>query len=459
MARMRLGAQLRHAWNAFVSDRQDATIAREQNFSRFYGASSGFNNGSSKMRHANDKTILTAIYTRMAVDAANVEFRHVRLDDDEQYKETIKSNLNECLSVSANIDQASIAFFLDVYISLFDNGYIAIVPTDTTINPDVSGGWDVQNLRVGEILNFYPKHVRVNVYDENVGERFPLTLPKDFVACVYNPFYSVMNDGASVVQRLVRKLAILDTVDEASASGKLDMIIQLPYTVRGETKIRQAEERHKLLESQLENSSLGIGYIDQTEKVIQLNRPLENSLMSQIEYLIQLLYTQLGLTPEIMNGSADEKTMLNYMNRTIAPLNNAVRQAMHRSFLTKTARTQGQAIMKFWDPFQLLPLSQIAEIADKLIRNEVLTANELRPKLGYKPHPDPQANMLRNPNMPIKDQPDGAGDPAAAGVGGPDSQIDPNAPDPFPPPDDNQPLFDAMNEAIDNAAKELGIDV
>lgn len=452
----RLGKQLRHAWNAFVADQELQSRANDNSFSPYYGRG-GYNSSTVRLRHASDKTILTALYTRMAVDAAGVDFRHVRLDEDGQYKEDIKSNLNECLSVEANIDQASIAFFLDVYLSLFDNGCIALVPTDTTLNPNMTGGWDVTKMRVGEVLQFYPQHVRVSAYDESIGERKEIVVPKEIVAIVYNPFHTVMNDGSSVLQRLVRKLSLLDAVDEASASGKLDVLIQLPYTIRGEAKQARAKDRHTQLEEQLKGSSLGIGYIDAAEKVVQLNRPAENSLMSQIEYLVTLLYSQLGLTPEIMNGSADEKTMLNYMNRTIAPLNKAVKQAMVRSFLTKTARTQGQTVMTFWDPFQLLPLSAIADIADKLSRNEILTPNEIRPKLGFKPHSDPNANKLSNSNM-------GGGNNAALDANGnpipdPAAVPDPNAVPAPPAPDPNQPLFDQMNQILDGASKDLGVDI
>lgn len=443
MARSRLGKQLRHAWNAFVADREAASIANEGQYSRYYGRSAS-NGTSTRLRHASDKTILTAIYTRMAIDAAGVDFRHVRLDDDDQYKEDIKSNFNDCLTVEANIDQSALAFFLDIYLSLFDNGCIALVPTDTTINPDVSGGWDILKMRVGEVVDFTPQHVVVSVYDEAVGERKTLTLPKGFVAIVYNPFHTVMNDGASVLQRLVRKLAILDSVDEASASGKLDLLIQLPYTIRGKTKQDQATARQTMLEDQLKGSTLGIGYIDASEKVVQLNRPAENSLMSQIEYLVQLLFSQLGLTPDIMNGSADEKTMLNYMNRTIAPLTRAVKQAMIRSFLTKTARTQGQTVMTFWDQWQFIPLSEMANLINSLLRNEVIAANEIRPKIGFKPHPDPNANKLSNSNMP----------------GGNNAALDSNGapiPEVVPAPDPNQALFDQMNEILDGAEKDLGV--
>lgn len=448
MARSRLGAQLRHAWNAFVADREATAVASAGNYSRYFG---GSNNPSvNRLRHASDKTILTAIYTRMAIDAAGVDFRHVRLDDDGQYKEDIKSNFNDCLTVEANIDQAAFAFFLDVYLSLFDNGCIAIVPTDTTINPDVSGGWDILKMRVGEIVDFKPQHVMVSVYDEQSGERRTIPLGKDFVGIVYNPFHTVMNDGSSVLQRLVRKLAILDTVDEASASGKLDLLIQLPYTIRGKTKQDQATVRQNMLEDQLKGSTLGIGYIDASEKVVQLNRPAENSLMGQIEYLIQLLFSQLGLTPDIMNGSADEKTMLNYMNRTIAPLTKAVKQAMVRSFLTKTARTQGQSVMTFWDQWQFIPLSEMANLVNSLMRNEAITANEIRPKIGFKPHPDPNADKLSNANMP-------GGNNAALDANGNPIPETPVAPDAGVAPDPNQALIDQMNEILDGAEKDLGV--
>lgn len=438
----RFGTQLRHAWNAFTSDREATSLRNNQRVSPWYGSSSNSNPNQRRMRHVNDKTILTAVYVRMAVDATGVDFRHIRVDENGQYKEDMKSYLNECLSVEANIDQAAAAFFMDIYMSMFDNGYLAIVPIDTTLNPDMTGGWDVQNMRVAEILEFYPQHVRVSVLNEKTGQRQELVLEKRFCAIVYNPFYSVMNDGASVLQRLVRKLSILDVVDEASASGKLDVLIQLPYTVRGETKRKQAADRHSDLQSQLTGSALGIGYIDATEKVIQLNRPAENSLMNQIEYLVNLLYTQLGLTPAVMNGSATEAEMLNYMNRTIAPLNRAVKQAMIRSFLTKTARTQGQTIITFWDPFQLLPLSAIADIADKLSRNEILSPNEIRPKLGFKPHDDPNANKLSNSNMP-------GGNSAAQG-GSAEAASAPAA--------GTDDLFAEINGILDGAFKDLGVD-
>jgi hypothetical protein len=447
-SRSRLGKQLRHAWNAFVSDREDASIAANNSYSRYFGRS-GQQSGSVRLRHASDKTILTAIYTRMAIDAAGVDFRHVRKDENGQYKEDIDSNFNQCLTIEANIDQSPLAFFLDVYLSLFDNGFIALVPTDTTLNPSVSGGWDILKMRVGEVVDFRPQHVMVSVYDEAVGERKTIPLAKTQVALIYNPFYAVMNDGASVLQRLVRKLSLLDTVDDASAKGKLDLLIQLPYTIRGKTKEQQATSRQLMLEDQMQNSPLGIGYIDATEKVVQLNRPVENNLMGQIEYLVNLLFSQLGLTPEIMNGTADDKAMLNYMNRTITPLTKAVKQGMVRSFLTKTARTQGQDVMTFWDQWQFIPLSEMANLVNSLLRNEVVTANEIRPKIGFKPHADPNADKLSNANMP------GGNNAALDANGAPisDAGVAGEADDP------NQPLFDEMNSVLDNAAKDLGVDV
>lgn len=461
MARPRtsLGKQLRHAWNAFVSDREDAAIANANNYSRYYGRGST-NAGSVRLRHASDKTILTAIYTRLALDAAAVDFRHVRKDENGLYKEDIDSYLNRCLTLDANIDQSAFALFMDIFLSMFDNGCVAIVPTDTTLNPLMSGGWDVMKIRTGEITEFRPQHVMVSVYDEQTGERKTLPLGKDVVAIAYNPFAAVMNDGASVLQRLVRKLSILDTVDEASAKGKLDLLIQLPYQIRGKSKEDQATRRQETLEDQMANSPLGIGYIDATEKVIQLNRPVENNLMTQIEYLVNLLYSQLGLTPEIMNGTADEKAMLYYMNRTIGPLTKAVRQALARTFLTQTARTQGQDIMTFFDQWQFIPLSEMANLVNALMRNEAITANEIRPKIGFKPHPDPNADKLSNANMPggnnaaldANGQPIPGTDPGAAGT--PEAGVAPDS-----GPDPNDALFKDLNGILDGAAKDLGVNI
>lgn len=348
----------------------------------------------------NERSIISSIYTRLSVDVAGIDIRHARTDDDERYTGDINSNLNECLTVEANLDQAARAFRQDVALTLFDRGVVAIVPVDTTLDPSISGSFDVKTLRVGEIVSWMPEHVRVSLYNEKVGRREEITLEKKFVAIVENPFYSVMNEPNSTLQRLIRKLNLLDASDDAAAAGKLDLIIQLPYVVKSEARRQQAQQRAKDIEFQLKSNKYGIAYTDGTEKVTQLNRPAENKLLDQVEYLVNQLYTQLGLTAEVMNGTADEKTMLNYMNRTIEPIVDAIVQSMRRTFLTKTARSQNQTIMAFRDPFKLLPLSEIAEIADVFSRNEILSSNELRQKIGVKPSKDPKADELINANMP-----------------------------------------------------------
>jgi len=326
--------------------------------------------------------------------------RHVRLDDEKRYKEDIDSGLNNCLTVEANIDQAARAFRQDIALTLFDRGVAALVPVDTTISPETSGGYDILTLRVGEITQWFPQHVRISVYNEESAQREEITLHKTAVAIVENPLYSVMNEPNSTLQRLLQKLNLLDVVDEQSASGKLDIIIQLPYVIKSEARREQAEQRRKDIEFQLKGSQYGIAYTDGTEKITQLNRPAENNMMAQIEYLTQMLYGQLGLTEEVMNGTADEKAMLNYWNRTIEPVLSAITEAMIRTFLTKTARTQKQTVAFFRDPFRLVPIENIAEIADKFTRNEIMTSNEMRQVVGMAPHPDPKADKLMNSNMP-----------------------------------------------------------
>lgn len=324
----------------------------------------------------------------------------MRLDKEDRYKEDIKSGLNECLTVEANLDQAARAFRLDIALTLFDLGVLAIVPVDTTLDPSQGTGWDVKSLRVGKIVQWMPEKVRVSVYNEKRGMREDVTLDKRFVAIVENPLYAVMNEPNSTLQRLIRKLNLLDTIDEQSSSGKLDLIIQLPYVVKSEARRQQATQRRNEIHDQLRGSKYGIAYTDGTEKITQLNRPVENNLLKQVEYLTQMLYTQLGLTEEVMNGTANEATMLNYNNRTIEPILGAIVEAMHRTFLTKTARSQGQAIRYFRDPFKLVPISQIAEIADKLARNEIASSNDIRQAIGWKPSSDPKADELINSNMP-----------------------------------------------------------
>lgn len=390
--------KLQHAWNAFKSN-EDNTFQSTFNV----GPSSGSSRPDRpRLMISNERSIVSAIYNRMAMDFAAVVIRHVRLDGQERYKETLKTDLNNCLTVEANVDQAAQAFKHDLAMSLFEEGYIAIVPIDTTLDPTKTGGYDIQTMRVGKIVEWLPRHVRVNVYDDRPGKgtHKDVVLEKKHVAVVPNPFYAVMNERSSTLQRLIRKLNLLDTIDEQSGSGKLDLIIQLPYVIKSETRKAQALQRREDIEFQLKNSKYGIAYAEATEKITQLNRPAENNLMAQIEYLVSMLYGQLGLTPEILNGTADEKTMINYHNRTIKPLLVAVTEAMSRSFITKTGRSQGQAIKFFRDPFELTSVSTMAEVADKFTRNEIMTSNEIRSFMGIMPSTDPKADELRNSNMP-----------------------------------------------------------
>jgi hypothetical protein len=348
----------------------------------------------------NERSIITSVYTHIAMDAAAIPIRHVQLDEDDRYIGERQSGLNNCLKVEANLDQGARAFRQDIVMSLFDKGAIAVVPVDTSVKPENAGAFDILTMRVGEILHWYPQHVLVSAYNEKTGRREEILLEKKFVAIVENPLYDIMNQPNSTAQRLIRKLGLLDAVDEQSSSGKLDMVIQLPYVIKSESRKEQAEMRRKDIEFQLRGSQYGIAYIDGTEKITQLNRPVENNLLKQIEYLTTMLYGQLGITPEVMNGTADEKTMINYYNRTIEPILTAIVEAMRRSFLTKTARTQKQSIEFFRDPFKLVPLGELAEITDKMTRNEVLTSNEIRQAIGYRPANDPKADQLLNSNMP-----------------------------------------------------------
>lgn len=396
-----------HAWNAFIN--LDAKMLPFD-----IGAAYGIRPDRVRLNLSNERSIISSIYTRLSIDVASVDIRHVRVDDDRRFQEEIDSGLNDCLTVEANIDQAARAFRQDVVMTLFDRGVCGIVPVDTTINPSISGSFDIKTLRVGHITAWYPKHVKVDLYNEAEGRREEVILEKKFVAIVENPLLAVMNEPSSTLQRLIRKLNLLDAVDEQSSSGKLDIIIQLPYVVKSEARRQQADQRRKDLEFQLKGSQYGIGYIDGTEKVTQLNRPAENNLLQQVQYLTDMLYSQLGLTPEVMNGTADEKAMLNYNNRTIEPILAAIVEAMRRTFLTKTARKQRQTIMYFRDPFRLVPIEQIAEIADKFTRNEIASPNDMRTVVGWKPSKDPKADELKNRNMPeAKDVP--AGNPSPSG--------------------------------------------
>lgn len=364
------------------------------------GSGFGSRQDRTRLRYSNERSLLASIYTRLALDVANIDIRHVQEDDQGRYLEDVKSDLNECLTVEANIDQAATHFRRDIILTLCDVGTAVIVPVITTGDPYLSGSYDIRNLRVGEVVAWGPKAVRVKLYNEDTGRLEEISVDKRIAAIVENPFYAVMNESSSTLKRLIHKLNLLDAVDDQVSSGKLDLIIQLPYVVKSEARRTQANQRRTDIEHQLKGSKYGIAYTDGTEKITQLNRPAENNLLAQIEYLTNLLYIQLGLTPEVMNGTADEATMLNYMNRTIGSFVTAIVEAMHRSFLTKTARTQGKAIKAFRDPFKLVPIADIAEIADKFTRNEILSANEIRQIIGIKPSRDPKADELRNSNMP-----------------------------------------------------------
>jgi hypothetical protein len=389
--------RLKHAWNAFIFQEKHPNEAVK---SSDIGPSYTYRPDRTRYRRYNEKTIIGAIYARIAIDTAAVPIRHVRLDENRQYSSDIASGLNDCLTVEANIDQSARAFIQDAVQTLFDEGVIAILPVDTTLNPMTTGGYDINSMRVGRITQWFPKYVRVRAYNENKGVQEEVVVPKSMVAIVENPLYTVMNEPSSTLQRLLRKLSLLDAVDEQSASGNLDIIIQLPYVIKTEARRAEAEKRLKEIEFQLKGSQYGIAYTDGTEKITQLNRPAENNLMDQVTFLTTMLYGQLGLTEEVMNGTALEAVMLNYYNRTIEPILAAITGAMIRTFLTKTARSQGQSILYIRDPFKLVPVADLAEIADKFTRNEVLSSNDMRSIIGFTPSSDPKANVLLNKNIP-----------------------------------------------------------
>lgn len=386
--------RLQHAWNAF--NNKDPTPVPSVDF--YYGGSS-YNQSKRHSSYSNERSIINSIFNRIAADVAAVDIRNVRLDDKGRFKEMIDSGLNNCLSVEANVDQTGRVMIQDAVMSMFDEGVVAIVPVDTTINPLLSNGYDIKTLRTGKIKEWMPKHVKVELYDENTGRRREVVLPKKMVAIIENPFYSIMNEPNSTLQRLIRKLNLLDAVDEQSSAGKLDLIIQLPYVIKTEARKQQAEKRRKDIEMQLAGSKYGIAYTDGTERITQLNRPVENNLMNQIKYLTETLMGQLGITNEILNGTANEETMRNYQNRIIAVICTAFVEEMRRKFLTKAARTQGQSISFFQDYFKLIPVSALADIADKFTRNEILSSNEVRSIIGMKPSDDPKADELRNKNL------------------------------------------------------------
>lgn len=389
---LNIGSRLKRAWNAFTN--RDPTGGYKS-----VGPGYSLSPSRPRLSRGNEKSIVNAVLTRIAMDAAAIDIKHCRLDKNGRYLEDVDSPLNDCFNLSANIDQTGRAFKLDVYLSLLDEGCIALVPIDTTDNPDDTNSYDINSMRVCRILDWYPRHVRVLAYNDRTGEKEELVMSKSQVAIIENPAYSVMNEPNSTMQRLKKKLSLLDATDEQSASGKLDLIIQLPYAVKGELRRQQAEERRKDIEDQLMNGKYGIAWTDGTEKITQLNRSVENNLMKQIEYLTNLFYSQLGVTQSVMDGTADEKTMLNYNNRTIEPLVAAVVDEVKRKFLTKTSRTKGQSISYFTDPFKLVPVDNIAEIADKFTRNEIMTSNEIRQIIGMKPSNDPKADQLVNSNI------------------------------------------------------------
>lgn len=389
---MTFGDRLRHAWNAFTN--RDPTYGF-----RGYGPSHTYRPDRPRFTRGNERSIVNAVYNRVAMDVSAIEINHVRLDEDGRYLETIKSGLNECLTLEANIDQTGRALIQDVVMSMFDEGVVAIVPVDTTMNPIVTGSYDINSMRVAKILEWFPDRVRLQIYNDRKGEKEEIILPKKMVAIIENPLYSIINEPSSTMQRLIRKLNLLDAIDEQSGSGKLDLIIQLPYVIKTKARRDQAEERRKQIEEQLAGSKYGIAYTDGTERITQLNRPVENNLFKQVEYLTEMLYSQLGITKTILDGTADEQTMLNYNNRTIEPIISAITEEMKRKFLTKTARSQGQSIKFFRDPFKLVPISQLAEIADKFTRNEISSKNEIRQIIGWKPSDDPKADQLINSNI------------------------------------------------------------
>lgn len=386
-----LTSRIKNAWNAF-RNRDPTMLYREPGMSYTYRPDRV------RFSRGNERSIVTSVYNRIAMDVAAITIKHCRLDKNGRYIEDINSGLNDCLTLEANIDQTSRAFMQDAVISMFDEGVVALVPVDTTSDPTIPGSFDIRTMRTGKIVEWFPNSVKINVYNDRTGRKEDIIMPKKSVAIINNPLYSVINETNSTMQRLVRKLNILDAIDEQSGSGKLDLIIQLPYVVKGEMKQKQADDRRNSIIDQLKGP-YGIAYTDATEKVTQLNRPVENNLMKQIEYLTNMLYSQIGMTPSVLDGTADEKTMLNYNNRTIEPIVSAFVDAMKRVFLTKTARTQGQTIMCFRDPFKLVPVGNIAEIADKFTRNEILTSNEIRQIIGFKPADDPKADQLINSNI------------------------------------------------------------
>lgn len=397
------GSRLKHAWNAFVNNRDPTASYRD------IGGGYSYRPDRPRLTRGNERSIVTSVYNRIALDVAAINIQHCKLDDNGRLLSTMDSKLNKCLTLEANLDQTGRAFIQDAVMSMLDEGCVAIVPVETTDNPMFTESYDIGSLRTAKVLEWFPRHVRVRLYNERTGQKEDILLPKSMVAIVENPLFAVINEPNSTMQRLIRKLSLLDVTDEQTASGKLDLIIQLPYIIKTDARRQQAEQRRKDIEMQLAGSKYGIAYTDGTEKITQLNRSLENNLMKQVEYLTNLLFSQLGMTQSILDGTADDKTMLNYYTRTIEPIIAALADEMKRKFLSKTARSQHQSIMFFRDPFKLVPVNDIAEIADKFTRNEIMTSNELRQIVGMKPSSDPKADKLINSNL---NQPEETNPPA-----------------------------------------------
>lgn len=387
------GSRLKHAWHVLTNNRDPTTT------NQYLGQSYYFRPDRPRFTRGNERTMTASLYNRIALDVAAVDIQHCKTDENGRFIEVVNSKLNNCLTLEANIDQTHRAFFQDIVMSMFDEGVVAVVPIETTLNPNITSAYDINTMRTAKITQWYPEHVKVNLYDDRDGNKKDVILPKKTTAIIENPLFAIINEPNSTMKRLVRKLALLDSIDEVAGSGKLDIIMQTPYPVKNDIQREKAEKRRKDLWDQIKNSELGIGYIDATEKITQLNRPLENNLLKQIEYLTNQLYSQTGLTQTILDGTADEATMLNYNNRTIEPIVSAIVDEMNRKFLSKTARTQGQKIMFFRDPFSLVPLGEVAKIADTMTRNEIMTSNEIRQGLGMKPANDPRADQLVNSNI------------------------------------------------------------
>ena len=423
-----ISSRLKHAWNAFINNRDPTESFRD------IGGGYSYRPDRPRLTRGNERSIVTSVYNRIALDVAAIDIQHCKLDENGRLLEEMDSKLNQCLTLEANLDQTSRAFIQDAVMSMLDEGCVAIVPVETTLDPKVTQSYDILSMRTAKILEWFPKHVRVRIYNERTGQKEDIMLPKSMVAIVENPLFAVINEPNSTMQRLIRKLSLLDVTDEQTASGKLDLIIQLPYIIKTDARRQQAEQRRKDIEMQLAGSKYGIAYTDGTEKITQLNRSLENNLMKQVEYLTNLLFSQLGITQSILDGTADEKTMLNYYTRTIEPIVSAIVDEMKRKFLSKTARSQKQSIMFFRDPFKLVPVNDIAEIADKFTRNEIMSSNEFRQIVGLRPSSDPKADKLINSNLNHPEEQVTEGVPMDGAGSGPDESLA------------NVPVNDLMNQ-------------